>query len=131
VPILLHVGDVPSVKRPFRFENVWLEMEEFPHLVKTWWDQFHVSGSPSYMLAKKLKLLKFKPNDWNMNVFGHLDTRMAYLLEKVKLLDAKEQQLTLTHDDRIERFKLKKELAMVRNWKDIFWRQRAKQQWMQ
>jgi len=56
---------------------------------------------------------------------------MSGLLEKVKVLDDKEQQLTLTHDDRRERFKLKKELSMVRNWKDIFWRQRAKLQWMQ
>jgi len=62
---------------------------------------------------------------------GQMDTRLFGLLEKVKVLDAKEQQLTLTHNDRIERFKLKKELAMMRNWKDIFWRQRAKQQWMQ
>ena len=83
------------------------------------------------MLAKKLKHLKFKLIDWNRNVFGHLDTRMFGLLEKVKVWDAKEQQLTLTHDDRIERFKLKKELAMMRSWKDIFWRQRAKQQWIQ
>jgi len=53
VPILLHVGDVPLVKRPFRFENVWLEVEEFPHHVKTRWDQFHISSSLSYVLAKK------------------------------------------------------------------------------
>jgi len=85
VPILLHVGNAPSVKRPFRFENVWLEAEEFPHLVKTWSDQFHILGSSSYVLAKKLKLLKFKLNNSNRNVFRHLDTRMADLLEKVKL----------------------------------------------
>jgi len=47
VPILLHVGDIPSVKMPFRFENVWLEVEDFPHLVKTWCDHFHISGSHS------------------------------------------------------------------------------------
>ena len=103
VPILLHVGDIPLVKRPFRSENVWLEVEDFPHLVKTWWDQCHISGSPSYVLAKKLNLLKLKFKDWN-NVFGHLDTRMANLLENVKFLDAKEQQLSLTHDDRVQRF---------------------------
>ena len=45
---------------------------------------------------------------------------MANLLEKAKLLDAKEQQLTLTHDDRIERFELKEELPTVQNWKDMF-----------
>jgi len=52
---------------------------------------------------------------------------MADSLEKAKLY------LILTHDDRIERFKLQaeKELFMVRNWKDVFLRQRAKQQWMQ
>jgi len=110
VPILLHVGDVPLVKRPFRLENVWLEVEEFPHLMKTWWDQLHISGSPSYVLAKKLNLLKFKLKDWNRN--GHLDTSMANLLKKMKLLDAK----SLAHDDRVERFELKKELASMRNW---------------
>ena len=47
VLILLHVGDIPLVKRPFRFDNVWLEVEDFPHLVKTWWDQFHIFGSHS------------------------------------------------------------------------------------
>ena len=35
--------------------------------------------------------------------FGHLDTKLATLVEKVKLLDAKEQQLGLTRDDRVER----------------------------
>ena len=40
---------------------------------------------------------------------------MNDLLEKVKLLDAKEQQLKLTDDDRVERFELKKELATMRN----------------
>ena len=47
---------------------------------------------------------------------------MAALLKKVKLLDAKKHQLSVTHEDRVERFKLKKELALVRNWTNIFWR---------
>jgi len=120
VPILLHVGDIPLVKRPFRFENVWFEVEDFPHLVKTWWDQFHISGSHSYMLAKKLNLLKLKFKDWNRNVFRHLDTRMVDSLEKVKLSDAKEQQLSLTHSGRVQRFDLKKELTLLRDRADIF-----------
>jgi len=36
VLILLYVGDVPLVKRPFGSENVWWEVEDFSHLlVKT------------------------------------------------------------------------------------------------
>ena len=61
------------------------------------------------MLAKKLDLLKFQLKDWNRNVFGHLDTRMADLLDKVKLLDAKEQ--ILTHDDRVQRFELEERIS--------------------
>ena len=34
VLILLHVDDVCAVRRPFKFENVWLEVEGFPNLVK-------------------------------------------------------------------------------------------------
>ena len=62
---------------------------------------------PSYVLAKKLNLLEFKLQHWNKNVFGHLDTRMDDLVEKVKLLDAKEQQLSLTRDDKVERLERK------------------------
>jgi len=60
-------------------------------------------------VAKKLDLLKFQLKDWNRNVFGHLDTRMADLLDKVKLLDAKEQ--ILTHDDRVQRFELEERIS--------------------
>ena len=74
-----------------------------------------------------MNLLKFKLKDWNRNVFGHLVTRITNLVDKVKLLDAKEQQLSLTHDDKVERLELKKEIPLVRNWMDIFWRQSAKQ----
>jgi len=36
VPILLHIGDVPLLKRPFRFKNECLEVSGFPYIVKTW-----------------------------------------------------------------------------------------------
>ena len=104
---------------------MWLEVEGFPKVVEICWDQFHIIGSPSYVLAEKLNLLKFELKDWNKNVFGHLDTLMAKLVEKLKFLDEKEQQLSLTRDDGVERLELKKEIALVRNWIDIFWMQRG------
>jgi len=58
-----------------------------------------------------------------------LDIRKADLVEKVKLLDLKEEQLSLTRGDEVERLELKKEITLVCNWIDIFSRQRAKQQW--
>ena len=55
-------------------------------------------------------------------MFGHLEFKMASLEEKLKLLDEK---------DWFERLGVKKELSMVRRSIDIYWRQRAKQQWIE
>jgi len=56
---------------------------------------------------------------------------MSSLVDKVKLLDKKEQQQSLSWADRFERLGVKKELSTVRKSIDIFWRQRAKQQWIE
>jgi len=42
------------------------------------------------------------------------------LVEKIKLLDEKEQQLTITHANRVQRLQVKKVLSMMRSWMDIF-----------
>ena len=57
-PILLQGKDVVSVKRPFKFENMWLEVDDFCELVSSFWGELRVSGSPSFVLAKKLNFLK-------------------------------------------------------------------------
>jgi len=86
---------------------------------------------PVLFLAKKLNFLNTNLKQWNREVFGHLELKMAGLVDKVKLLDEKEQQQSLSWADRFERLRVKKELSMVRKSIDIFWRQRAKQQWIQ
>jgi len=59
-------------------------------------------------------------------VFGHLEFKMASLVEKVKLLDEKERQQSLSWADRFERLGVKKEFSMVQRSIDIYWHQRAK-----
>jgi len=61
--ILLQSKEVPSVKRPFKFENMWLEAEGFSDLMKSFWGELNVSGFPSFLLAKKLKFLKLRLKD--------------------------------------------------------------------
>jgi len=48
---------------------------------------------------------------------------MATLLEKIKLLDKKEQQFTFT--DRVQRLEVKNEHSVVRSCIEIFLRQQA------
>ena len=59
IPILLHVGDFSMFESPFRFENVWLEVEGFSNLVKAWWDEsFKFLVLLVLYLQKKLKSFK-------------------------------------------------------------------------
>ena len=73
-PMLLQKGTSYVAKRHFRFENIWLEVDGFSDFVKNVWDDCNISGSLSFVLAKKLNLLKSKLKVWNRDVSGHLQT---------------------------------------------------------
>jgi hypothetical protein len=64
-PILLVCGGIQGGKRPFKFENMWLKDEGFVDKVRPWWASYTFQGSPSFVLAKKLKALKVDLKLWN------------------------------------------------------------------
>ena len=72
-PILLRVGEVSRGRRPFKFDNMWLEADGFDDLLKYVWDELNVIGPSSFILAKKLNFLKTKLKQWNREVFGHFE----------------------------------------------------------
>jgi len=77
-----------------------------------------------------LNFLKSKLKVWNRDVFGHLDTKLDALIEKIKVFNAKEQLQSLSRVEKFERLEVKRELSLVRKWLDTFWRQRAKEHWI-
>ena len=46
------LGDVPTAKKLFKFENVWFEVEGFPDLVKGWCNELDVGDSQSFFGRK-------------------------------------------------------------------------------
>ena len=60
------------------------------------WNELNVAGPSSFILAKKLNVLKTKLKEWTGDVFGHLEFKMANLVEEVNSLDEKEQQQSLS-----------------------------------
>ncbi|WMV07400.1 hypothetical protein MTR67_000785 [Solanum verrucosum] len=64
-PIMLVCGDWKIKKSYFKFEQWWLGVEGFKDKVRVWWASFQVSGTPAFILATKLKLLKDKLKEWN------------------------------------------------------------------
>jgi hypothetical protein len=57
-PIILECGDFSRGKCPFHFENMWLKVDGFKERVQRWWDAYIFQGTPSYIVACKLKALK-------------------------------------------------------------------------
>ena len=62
---MLDTGGIWRAPTPFRFEVMWLKVEGFKDLQKSWWQSLSSRGTSSYMLASKLKAFL---KSWNMDV---------------------------------------------------------------
>ena len=71
-------------KSPFRFENMWLKTKGFVDRVQSWWNRHSFVGTPSFVLAKKLKALKKDIVQWNRREFGNVECQKKQLLEELK-----------------------------------------------
>ena len=84
---------------------MWLKVEGFKDIVRTWWQGIEVRGSASYRLAVKMKEIKKKLKVWNKEVFGKLETNKASALQQVDFWDRVESERILA----VEEAELKKE----------------------
>ena len=58
-------------------------------------------GSPSFILAKKLKALKVDLKKWNMEEFGDLAFRKKNMLTELMGLDVREELVGLSNEEQI------------------------------
>ena len=63
---------------------MWLKVEGFKDLLKTWWESDNFNGFASFILAKKLKVVKSKLKEWNRDVFGKVDYRKNLVLDQLR-----------------------------------------------
>jgi hypothetical protein len=64
-PILLDCDGMIKGKRPFKFENMWLKADGFVDRVRAWWLSYNFFGTPNFIMAQKLKVLKVDFKRWN------------------------------------------------------------------
>ena len=104
----------------FKFENMWLKDEGFVERVRQWWNGCCFLGSPSFILAWKLKALKDDLKKWNKEEFGDLAFWKKSLLSELLGLDAREDLLGLSHEEQTRRTQINIKsivLPMVEVWK--------------
>ncbi|RVW45034.1 Transposon TX1 uncharacterized 149 kDa protein [Vitis vinifera] len=129
-PILLEGGGLRRGPSPFRFENMWLKVEGFLDLIRSWWREIEVRGTASYRLAAKTKELKQKLKVWNREVFGNLEGNKRAALQQVDYWDGVESERSLS----LEETELKKEAKeSYKKWvmlEESHWRQLSREVWL-
>ncbi|KAG5543219.1 hypothetical protein RHGRI_016093 [Rhododendron griersonianum] len=128
--ILLNSGGIHRGRIPFRFENMWLLSDGFVDRVGIWWNNYSVSGKPSFVLAKKLKLLKEDLRKWNFEVFGLLGNQKAKVVDVIRRVDLEEQVRALTDIEKVLRNEAKEEFSKIAKYEEISWRQKSRNLWL-
>ena len=128
--ILLDGGGLRRGPSLFRFENMWLKVEGFKDLLKSWWEGDSFSGSSSFILAEKLKVLKSKLKEWNRDIFGRVEYRKDLALEQVELWDVKEKISRLSLEELEARTEVREEYKKWVLLEEITWRQKSREVWL-
>jgi hypothetical protein len=129
-PILLDCGRIQGGKTSFKFENMWLQSEQFVDRVSTWWESYVFEGSPSFVFSQKLRALKQDLKMWNKEVFGDVGGRKSVLMEEIQKLDAMEEMVVLSREDQQKREGCREELNKVMELDEICWRQKSQAVWL-
>jgi hypothetical protein len=78
--------DVPATpgKKPFRFENFWLDHPDFQANIHEWWRQAEVPyGSKMFRFQQKLKNLKQTLKLWNKHTFSNIFNSQRELMQQM------------------------------------------------
>ena len=125
-PILLEGGNLLGGKKPFRFENMWFKDEGFLERVRSWWESYLFQGSPSFILANKLKLLKLDLKRWNVEEFSNIGHRVQNLWKDLNVLEAIEDDHVLSAEESMEKDRIRGELEISTLLEEICWRQKSR-----
>ena len=98
--------------------------------VKTWWDSYHFTITPSFVLAYKLKALKYDLKKWNANEFGDIDVQMKQATLDLQTLDLEAKHRPLTYEEQIHKDSLLSDLERLVLFSEISWRQKSKALWL-
>ncbi|XP_058776748.1 uncharacterized protein LOC131651094 [Vicia villosa] len=73
--------------KPFKFNNNWLNHNDFGKFVEEEWAKINVKGRGDFCLVEKLKILKGRLSWWNKVVYGWWDLNIDKASEELTFLD--------------------------------------------
>ncbi|KAK1435326.1 hypothetical protein QVD17_01087 [Tagetes erecta] len=109
-PVTLICNNLDYGPSPFRFYNSWLKDDELEKVVSNAWKKEMVTGTPDFVLAKKLKSLKEVLRTWCKNKKEEERKEQTQLQLQVQEMDEKADLAPLTDTEKFIRSKARKEL---------------------
>jgi hypothetical protein len=131
-PIQLWV-DVPATpgRKPFRFEQFWLDHPDFQANIQNWWREAEVQrGSKMFRFQQKLKNLKHTLKLWNKHTFGNIFNSQKQLREQLGELQLQIRQQGLTDELRSQEMEITQQLEDRKRQEEILWKQKSRVQWL-
>lgn len=108
-------------KKWFRFENAWLTEPLCKYIVRDTWE-----AEVDVSILQKVRTCGDNLSLWGKEVTGCFGKRIKECKFKLKQLRNKRDEVSV-----VEYEELKKQLFLILDQKEIFWRQRSKQLWLQ
>jgi hypothetical protein len=131
-PIQLWV-DVPATpgKKPFRFEQFWLDHPNFQTNIQDWWRQAEVPyGSKMYRFQQKLKNLKKTLKLWNKHTFGSIFDSQKELMQQMGEIQQRIREQGLTDDLKDQEIRVNQKLEDRKKQEEILWKQKSRVLWL-
>jgi hypothetical protein len=114
----------------FKFDNMWLKDEGFVERVRGWWSLYQFKGTPSFILAKKLKALKGDIKTWNKMVFGDVGVLIKERVEELRALELAVEGRGLSEAKRERKRIMCRDLERALFQEEISWRQKSRIKWL-
>lgn len=124
-PILASSTDQNWGPRPFRFINCWFSSPSCMDTIQKSW-----SDSKGLEPHKRLKNLKLKLQEWSKKDFGHIETKITQLEEKIAIFDETSNSRSLSESEILERKTCQLELWRWLKNKESLWAQKSRIQWL-
>ncbi|KAL7183710.1 hypothetical protein ACSBR2_025985 [Camellia fascicularis] len=98
-PILLMEDERDWSPKPFKFINAWTLHPSFFAFVEKVWNETIVEGWSGFKCLRKFKALKLALKQWNVEVFGNVESKLKLLEEELHVLELKVEESSLSESD--------------------------------
>ena len=97
--------------------------------VRGWWSSYQFQGTPSFILAKKLRALKGDIKTWNKTVFGNIGVQIKERVDELKALELVVEERGLSEEEKVRKSMLCRDLEKALLQEEISWRQKSRIKW--